>query len=232
MLVLRKSEERGHVNHGWLDTYHTFSFANYYDKEHMGFSVLRVINDDRVIAGAGFPTHGHSDMEIISYVLEGQLAHKDNMGSGSVINTGEIQVMSAGTGVTHSEFNPSDSEPVRFLQIWIIPDKQGISPSYQQMKISASKMKGNLCLIASDNPVDGAAKIQQRADVYASKLENGDVVRHDFAAERSGWLQVAKGNVQLGELELSEGDGVAIKDEREIVFTTNDTAEIILFDLP
>ncbi|VAX13647.1 Pirin [hydrothermal vent metagenome] len=232
MLIVRKSEVRGQADHGWLDTRHTFSFANYYDPEHMGFSALRVINDDRVAPGGGFPTHSHSDMEIISYVLDGALEHKDSMGNGSVINAGEFQVMSAGTGVTHSEYNPSSSEAMRFLQIWIIPDKSGVSPSYQQPEITPEFSKGKWCLIASGKPENGAAKIHQRADVYVCKIQNDDAVRHVFKPGRRGWLQVAKGRVQLNELALQEGDGVAISDEREIILISADEAEILLFDLP
>lgn len=232
MLLLRKSEERGHANYGWLDTRHTFSFANYYNPEYMGFSALRVINDDRVAPGGGFPTHSHSDMEIISYVLDGALEHKDSMGNGSVINAGEIQVMSAGTGVTHSEYNPSSSDGMRFLQIWIIPDKSGLTPSYQQPEIPPESMLGKLCLIASDNPENGAAKIHQRVDVYAGKIRHGDVIRHVFTSGRSGWLHIAKGNARLNELVLQEGDGAAISDEHEIMLVTGSEAEILLFDLP
>ncbi len=232
MLMLRKSEDRGQANHGWLDTRHTFSFANYYDSDHMGFSALRVINDDRVAPGGGFPTHSHSDMEIISYVLEGALEHKDSMGNGSVINAGEFQVMSAGTGVTHSEYNPSNTEAMRFLQIWIIPDKTGLTPSYQQPEITPESIRGKLCLIASDNPENGAAKIHQRADVYACKIQNGDVVQYVFNPGRQGWLHVAKGSMRINELALQEGDGVAISDEREIILISGDEADILLFDLP
>ncbi|NOZ37962.1 MAG: pirin family protein [Gammaproteobacteria bacterium] len=232
MLMLRKSEARGKADHGWLDTRHTFSFANYYDPDHMGFSVLRVINDDRVAAGGGFPTHSHSDMEIISYVLDGALEHKDSMGNGSVIKAGEFQVMSAGTGVTHSEYNPSNSEAMRFLQIWMMPDKSGLSPSYQQPEIRSESIQGKLYLIASDKPENGAAKIHQRADVYVCKIRDGDVVRYVFNPGRRGWLHVAKGRVRLNELALEEGDGVAINDEREIMLISGDEADILLFDLP
>ncbi|HEB86246.1 MAG TPA: pirin family protein [Gammaproteobacteria bacterium] len=232
MLTLRKNEERGQADHGWLDTRHTFSFANYYDPAHMGFSALRVINDDRVAPGGGFATHHHSDMEIISYVLEGALEHKDSMGNGSVIHAGEIQVMSAGSGITHSEYNPSHRHAMRFLQIWIIPDKQGLTPSYRQPEITLESRQGKLCLIASDTPGNGAAKIHQRADVYAGEITHGDVVRHIFTSGRKGWLQVAKGNVRLNEIALGEGDGVAMSDEREIILITGTEAEIILFDLP
>ncbi len=188
MLSLRKNEHRGHANHGWLDTRHTFSFANYHDPAHMGFSVLRVINDDRVAAEGGFTTHSHRDMEIISYVLDGRLEHKDSMGNGSVIHAGEIQVMSAGSGITHSEYNPSSSQPMRFLQIWIIPDKPGLNPSYQRPQIAPESMRGKLCLIASDKPDKEAAKIHQRADVYISKMTHDDIVQHSFAPDRKGWL--------------------------------------------
>ncbi len=232
MLSLRKNEERGHADHGWLDTWHTFSFADYYNPEYMGFSALRVINDDRVAPGAGFPTHSHSDMEIISYVLDGRLEHKDSMGNGSIINAGEIQVMSAGSGITHSEYNPSSSDGLRFLQIWIIPDKPGLTPSYQKPEISPGSLQGKLCLIASNHPENGAAKIHQQADVYAGKIRDGDVIRYVFTSGRKGWLHMARGNARLNDLSLQEGDGVAISDEHEITLITGSEAEILLFDLP
>ncbi len=231
MLVLRKNEDRGHANHGWLDTHHTFSFANYYDSEHMGFSALRVINDDRVAPGRGFSTHSHSDMEIISFVLEGALEHKDSMGNGSVIHAGEIQVMTAGTGITHSEYNPSSKDDMRFLQIWIIPEQAGLTPSYQQPELKPESIQGKLCLVASDNPLNGAAKIHQQADIYISKISQDDVIHHVFTAGHKGWLHVAKGHVQLNDLILKEGDGVAINDENEIMLSTENNAEILLFDL-
>lgn len=231
MLKLRKSKERGHANHGWLDTHHTFSFADYYDSEQMGFSALRVINDDRVAPGHGFPTHSHSDMEIISVVLEGALEHKDSMGNGSVIKAGEIQVMTAGTGITHSEYNPSKKDGMRFLQIWIIPEQAGLTPSYQMPEFKAESMQGKLCLIASNKPENGAAKIHQQTDIYISQLDRDDVVQHNFNRGRKGWLHVAKGSMQLNDLLLNEGDGVAISDENEITLTTKDDAKILLFDL-
>ncbi|VAW79024.1 Pirin [hydrothermal vent metagenome] len=232
MLLVRRSEERGHANYGWLDTHYTFSFANYSDPAHMGFSALRVINDDRVSPGGGFPTHFHKEMEIISYVLDGKLEHKDSMGKGSIIPAGGIQVMSAGTGISHSEFNPSETDVLHFLQIWIMPDQAGLSPSYQQPEFVPGAIQGKLCLIASDKPNNGAAKIHQQADVYACKLEQGDVVTHCFSTGRKGWLHVARGNASLNGISLREGDGVAVNDENEIRIQTNKKAEIVLFDLP
>lgn len=232
MLTVRKNTERGHANHGWLDTHHTFSFSSYYDSEYMGFSNLRVINDDRVIPDKGFPTHGHKDMEIISYVLDGKMEHKDSMGNGSVIHAGEVQVMSAGTGVTHSEFNPSKDQALRFLQIWIVPDENNLKPSYQQFKVNAESIKGSFYQVASNNPINGAATIHQNADVYICKLDKNDRrVSHKFKSGRKGWIQIATGSLTINNLELTEGDGVAITDEQEIELKTNDNAHVLLFDL-
>jgi len=231
MLTVRKNTERGHANHGWLDTRHTFSFSSYYDPEYMGFSNLRVINDDRVIPNKGFPTHGHKDMEIISYVLDGKMEHKDSMGNGSVIHAGEVQVMSAGTGVTHSEFNPSKDQALRFLQIWIVPDENDLEPSYQQTEIKTESIKGNFYQVASNNPVNGAAKIHQNADLYICKLDKSDRVSYRFKPDRKGWLQIATGTLTINGLELTEGDGVAITDEQEISLETDDNAHVLLFDL-
>ena len=231
MLTLRRSEERGRANHDWLDSHHTFSFASYYDPEHMGFSSLRVLNDDRVDPSSGFPTHSHNDMEIISFVLEGTMEHKDSMGNGAVMQAGEVQVMTAGTGVTHSEFNASTEEPLRFLQIWITPDQKGLQPDYQQPHIEPGAIDGKLYHVASKNPTNGTAKINQNADIYISQLRAQDQVEHKFKPDRKGWLQVAKGSLTLGDLELNEGDGVAITDEDSINLTTPDEALIMLFDL-
>lgn len=232
MIQIRQANERGYTNHGWLESRHTFSFANYYAPAHMGFSHLRVINDDKVAPGAGFPTHGHRNMEIISYVLEGALEHKDNMGNGSIIRPGEVQRMSAGTGITHSEYNASDTESVRFLQIWIIPSKRGISPGYEQQQFADSEVHGKLRLVASADGRDGSVFIHQDTTVYASKLTKGEVVEHVIANGRKAWVQVATGNVTVNGHSLSQGDGAAISQENSITLTTEQEAEVLVFDLP
>jgi len=229
MITIRKAEERGHFDHGWLDTYHTFSFADYYDPDFMGFRALRVINDDRIAAGRGFGTHGHRDMEIITYVLDGSLAHRDSMGTGSIIHPGEVQRMSAGTGVMHSEQNASLEEPLRLLQIWILPERRGITPGYEQKEFSAEERTGTLRVVAANDARDGAIKIHQDVQLYASLL-NGGPVTHEFASGRHGWLQVAKGNVEINGQKLKEGDGAAISDERSVTISGSG-AEILLFDL-
>ena len=229
MITIRKAEERGHFDHGWLDTYHTFSFADYYDPEHMGFRALRVINDDRIAPGRGFGTHGHRDMEIITYVLDGSLEHRDSMGTGSIIRPGEVQRMSAGTGVMHSEVNASLEESLRLLQIWILPERRGITPGYEQKEFSTEERKGKLRLVASHDAAEGAIKIHQDVQLYASLL-NGGPVTHEFAAGRYGWLQVAKGNAEINGQKLKEGDGAAISDERSVTISGSG-AEILLFDL-
>ena len=231
MIALRRSQDRGHANHGWLDSYHTFSFAGYYDPEEMGFGTLRVINEDRVAPGMGFGTHPHRDMEIISYVLEGELAHKDSMGTGSVIRPGDVQKMSAGTGVSHSEFNPSAQKPVHFLQIWIEPDKRGVKPSYEQQTFSAEQKKGRLRLIASPDGADGSVKIHQDARVYASVLDGDDAVTYALPAGRSAYVHVARGSVRLNGTALATGDGAKINAEREIRLSNGEGAEVLLFDM-
>src|SRR5258708_5851663 len=197
MNEVRRSGERGLADHGWLKSFHTFSFADYYDASHMGFGPLRVINEDRVQPGKGFGTHGHRDMEIISYVLEGELAHKDSMGNGSVIRPGDVQRMSAGTGVHHSEFNPSPKNPVHFLQIWIEPDKRGVQPGYEEKHFDAASKRGKLRLIASSDGRDGSVRIQQDADLYATLLEGGDVLEHSLAKGRRAYVHVARGHVTV-----------------------------------
>ncbi|HJQ39216.1 MAG TPA: pirin family protein [Thermoanaerobaculia bacterium] len=229
MITIRKAEARGHFDHGWLDTYHTFSFADYYDPDFMGFRTLRVINDDRVAPGRGFGTHGHRDMEIVTYVIEGALAHRDSMGSGSIIHPGEVQRMSAGTGVMHSEMNASLEEAVHLLQIWILPERRGITPGYEQKQYSEEERSGTLRIVASPDSRDGSVKIHQDVSVYASLL-NGQPVTHEFAANRYGWLQVARGSVEINGQQLKEGDGAAIAEERSITINGSD-AEILLFDL-
>lgn len=231
MITLRKSEDRGHANHGWLDTYHTFSFANYYDPKHMGFRALRVINEDRVSPTAGFGTHGHRDMEIITYVLEGALEHKDNIGNGSVIQPGEVQRMSAGTGILHSEFNHSETEAVHLLQIWLLPDKEGLSPSYEQRNFSPAKTPGKLHLVAAKDGREGAVTVHQDVDLYAARLKAGDRISHSLKPQRHAWVQVARGAITLNGLSLDTSDGAAISNETEVVIEATQDAEFLLFDL-
>ena len=224
MLRIRKADQRGHFDHGWLNTYHTFSFADYYDPDFMGFRSLRVINEDRVAPGAGFGTHAHRDMEIISYVLEGALAHRDSMGTGSVIRPGEVQRMSAGTGVRHSEMNASNNETVHFLQIWILPEREGIKPGYEQKAITPSE---GLQLIASHGGRDGSVTIHQDVDVF-TKVD-GNPITYEFRPNRFGWLQVTRGEVEANGEKLRAGDGAAIEDERSVRIAGN--GEVMLFDL-
>jgi len=231
MISIRKAEERGHFNHGWLDTFHTFSFADYYDPENMGFRTLRVINDDRVAPGGGFPTHGHRDMEIVTYVLEGALAHRDSMGTGSIIRPGEVQRMSAGTGVRHSEMNPSDEEWVHLLQIWILPERPNITPSYEQTAFSTEERSGKLRLVASHDGREGSVTIHQDAELYATLLDGGQSVTHEFKPNRYGWLHVARGEAEINGTKLRAGDGAAIADEKSITIS-GQGSELLLFDLP
>ena len=231
MITLRKAEDRGHANHGWLDTYHTFSFANYYDPKHMGFRALRVINEDYVSPTAGFGTHGHRDMEIITYVLEGALEHKDNIGNGSVIQPGEVQRMSAGTGILHSEFNHSETEAVHLLQIWLLPAQNGLSPSYEQRNFSPAKTPGKLHLVAAKDGREGAVTVHQDVDLYAAVLQKGDRLSHTLQPQRHAWVQVARGAITLNGLPLDTSDGAAISNETEVVIEATKEAEILLFDL-
>jgi quercetin 2,3-dioxygenase len=232
MLNLRKAEERGRADLGWLDSRHTFSFGHYHDPRHMGLGPLRVINDDRVAPGAGFPTHPHADMEIISYVLEGGLAHRDSIGTGSVIRPGDVQRMSAGTGIRHSEFNASETEPVHFLQIWIIPEKQGLAPGYEQKSFSADSKRGTLKLVGSRDGRDGSVTIHRDVDLYATLPGDGGTVTHQLASDRIGWVQVAQGTVTLNGEQLRPGDGVALDAGATIALTgTSDDAEILVFDM-
>lgn len=233
MIEVRRSKERGYFDHGWLRTYHTFSFADYFDPKFMGFRSLRVINDDRVAPGMGFGTHGHRDMEIITYVLDGELAHKDSMGNGSVIVPGEVQRMSAGTGVRHSEFNNSKESEVHLLQIWVLPEREGLEPGYEQKFFSDDEKKGKLRVIASPDAREGSLKIHQDAALYAALLADGDKVEHKFSAGRSGWLHVARGEAYLGDQLLQAGDGAAITGEDSVRVTGSGerTSEILLFDL-
>ncbi len=232
MISIRKSDERGHFDHGWLNTYHSFSFGDYYDPAHMGFRVLRVINEDWVQPGRGFPTHPHADMEIVTYVLEGALEHKDSMGNGSVIRPGDVQRMSAGTGVTHSEFNHSRSEPVHLLQIWIQPARKGLQPSYEQKTFSDEEKLGALRVIASPDGRDGSVKIHQDATLFAAVLDDGSGLTYEMNRDRHVWLQVARGSVTLGNLVLSAGDGAAMSRETAARLAGRERAELILFDLP
>ena len=231
MIALRKSQDRGHANHGWLDSYHTFSFADYYDPAEMGFGPLRVINEDRVAPGMGFGKHPHRDMEIISYVLEGKLEHKDSMGTGSVIRPGDVQRMSAGTGVTHSEFNPSPDEPAHFLQIWIEPSQVGIAPSYEQKAFPVQEKKGRLRLIASPDAAEGSVTLHQDARLYAGALNDDDAVSYALAEGRKAYVHVARGTVQVNGTALNTGDGARITDERELRFSNSSDAEVLLFDM-
>jgi quercetin 2,3-dioxygenase len=231
MIVVRKAQDRGHADHGWLDSHHTFSFADYYDPREMGYGALRVINEDRVAPGKGFGTHPHRDMEIISYVLEGALAHKDSMGTGSVIRPGDVQKMSAGTGVLHSEFNPSPQEPVHFLQIWIEPNQHGIAPSYEQKSFSGDEKQGRLRLIASPDAAEGSVKIHQDARVYAAVLDDHDVAGYALAPGRKAYLHVARGAVQLNGTALSAGDGAKVSGEQQLRLSGGKDAEVLLFDL-
>ena len=231
MLTIRRSHERGHADHGWLDSHHTFSFADYHDPRYMGFRTLRVINEDRVAPGKGFGTHPHRDMEILSYVLDGALEHRDSMGTGSVIRPGDVQRMSAGTGVTHSEFNHSKTEGVHFLQIWILPETRGSAPGYEQKRFEPAERQGRLRLIAARDGRDGAVTVHQDMSLYAALLAPGDTVRHGFAAGRQGWLQVARGAVKIGEATLHAGDGAAIQQTDQVEITGVEAAELLLFDL-
>jgi len=231
MLAIRRSQERGHANHGWLDTHYTFSFSDYYDPEHVHFRTLRVINDDRVAGGGGFPMQPHRDMEIVTYVLEGGLEHRDSMGNGSVIRPGDVQRMSAGTGVTHSEFNASKTEPVHLLQIWMFPERKGIKPSYEQKMFSEADKRSRLRLVASPDGRDGSVTIHQDNELYATVLRKGDQVRNELKPERHAWVQVARGSVKLNGQELAEGDGAAISEEKAIELTGVKDAEVLLFDL-
>jgi redox-sensitive bicupin YhaK (pirin superfamily) len=231
MITIRRAKERGHFDFGWLNTYHTFSFGEYYDPRNMGFRSLRVINEDFVHPGRGFPTHGHRDMEIITYVLEGGLAHKDSMGNGSIIRPGDVQRMSAGTGVMHSEANPSDTESVHLLQIWILPDKMNVEPSYAEKKFDDEEKRGRLRLVASPDGVDGSISMHQDARLYAALLEAEQQVAHELEADRHAWVQVARGAIEINGQALKQGDGAAISGERELKITGKEPSEILLFDL-
>lgn len=231
MIQPRPGAERGHFNHGWLDTYHSFSFADYYDPEHTQFSVLRVINEDRVAPGAGFPMHGHRDMEIITYLLEGRLAHRDSLGNGSIIETGDVQRMTAGRGVRHSEFNPSQDQPTHLLQIWILPDRNGLDPGYEQKRIVPQDKHNRWCLIAA--PDGGAGvHIHQDARLYCASLDRDASLDHRMQEGRKAYVQVARGTIALNDVSLSEGDGARVDGERALTMRATRDSELLLFDLP
>lgn len=231
MLELRKAAERGVANFGWLDSRHTFSFGHYYDPKQVGFSDLLVINDDRVEPGMGFGTHPHRDMEIFSYVLEGALEHKDSMGTGSVIRPGEVQMMSAGSGITHSEFNPSPAERVHFLQIWIMPDRQRVTPRYQQTHFAEAERRGRLRLIISPDAAEGSLGVYQDARVYAGLFDGAERAEFDLATNRHAYVHVARGALRINGIAMSEGDGARIRDGGKLVFDAGHDAEVLLFDL-
>ena len=231
MIQIRKASDRGHANHGWLNTYHTFSFSTYRDPNHMGFRSLRVMNEDWVAAGQGFGTHPHQDMEIVTYVLEGALEHKDSMGNGEVLYPGEFQRMTAGTGITHSEFNPSAGEPVHLYQIWLYPDQKGLTPSYEQKRFPEAGRENQLRLVASRDATNGSLRIHQDACIFLSKLEAGNEVSHPIEPGRHAWLQVLRGAVTLDNHSLTTSDGAAISGEAKVTIRATTDAEIMLFDL-
>lgn len=231
MIKVRHADERGAANFGWLDSKHSFSFGDYYDPDHMGFGPLRVINEDKVLGGKGFGTHGHQDMEIISYVLDGALEHKDSIGTGSVIHAGDVQRMTAGSGIRHSEFNHSATDPVHFLQIWVMPERDGLEPGYEQKSFSREDRSGALKLLASRGGNDGSLVIHQDVDFYGSLLSAGDELTHVVRRGRKIWLQVVRGSVSLNGEQLSSGDGAAIADEDQITLLAASDAEVLLFDM-
>ncbi len=231
MLTIRKSHERGHFDHGWLNTYHTFSFDQYYDPRYMGFRSLRVINEDFVAPGRGFPTHGHRDMEIITYILEGGLKHEDSMGNGSVIRPGDVQRMTAGTGVRHSEKNASDAERVHLLQIWILPNAEDLQPGYEQKAFSEDERRGQFRLIASNEGREGSVRLNQDVNLFASILDAGQEVEHTMDPARYGWIQVARGSISVNGENAGQGDGVVVVAESSLKIKAQEDAEILLFDL-
>jgi quercetin 2,3-dioxygenase len=231
MLVIRRSEDRGAANFGWLDSKHTFSFGHYYDPEHMGVGPLRVINEDRVKPGAGFDTHGHSNMEIISYVIDGALEHRDSIGTGSVIRPGEVQRMSAGTGIRHSEFNPSKTDPVHFLQIWIQPESKGLEPSYQQKAYADAEKRGKLRLVASRDGREGSLIIHQDVNLFAGRFGPGETARLQLRHGRGAWVQVARGEVEVNGARLKAGDGATVTDVDSVEIAGRDGGEVLVFDM-
>jgi redox-sensitive bicupin YhaK (pirin superfamily) len=232
MFQVRKATDRGHFNHGWLDTYHTFSFGDYHDPDYMGFRALRVINEDRVAAGTGFGMHGHRDMEIVTYVLSGAVEHKDSMGNGETLRPGELQRMSAGSGIRHSEFNPSASDPVHLYQIWLLPRTKGIEPSYEQKAFPASARNGKWQLVAAPDGADGSLKIHQDAQILLATLQAGESVNHVLASGRHAWLQVLRGSVDVNGTRLATSDAVAVSNEPQLTVAGTEPAEVMLFDLP
>lgn len=231
MIQVRKAQDRGHANHGWLDTYHTFSFSTYQDRNHMKFRSLRVMNEDIVAPGQGFGTHPHNDMEIVTCVLSGALEHKDSMGNGAVLRPGEFQRMTAGTGITHSEFNPSASDPVHLYQIWLFPERKGIEPSYEQKQFPENERHNRLRLVASRQADDGSLLIHQDARIYLSQIDAGQEIGHEFPEGRYGWLQVLRGHVTLNGVDLDTSDGAALSDEVSLKIKARTDAEVMLFDL-
>ena len=231
MITVRRANERGHFDHGWLNTYHTFSFDQYYDPRYMGFRNLRVINEDFVAPGRGFPKHGHRDMEIITYILEGALKHEDSMGNGSVIRPGDVQRMTAGTGVRHSEENASDRERVHLLQIWILPNTVGLEPAYEQKAFSEDERRGKLRLIASENGGDGSVLVHQDVNLFASIIAAGEVVEHVMDQQRHAWIQVARGSIDVNGERGNQGDGVVASGESNLRIRAEEDAEVLLFDL-
>ena len=232
MMSIRPAQERGHFDHGWLDTWHSFSFSDYYDPAHMGYGALRVINEDRVAPGRGFPTHGHKDMEIMTYILSGALEHKDSMGNGSVIRPGDVQRMSAGTGVRHSEYNPSPDEPVHLLQIWLLPNVLGVAPGYAQRHFTEEARRGRLCLLMSPDGREGSIDSHQDGLLYAAILESGQTVGLDLKPGRRAYVQVARGDVRVNGQELTAGDGARVRDETRVDIGGMTSAEVLVFDLP
>src|SRR5450631_4377819 len=231
MMTIRRSDDRGHAQHGWLDSRHTFSFGDYHDPSHMGFRALRVINEDRVQPAKGFGTHPHQDMEILSYVLEGGLAHKDSLGTGSIIRPGDVQRMSAGTGVTHSEWNHSKTEFVHFLQVWILPDRRGIEPGYEQKTLAPESMHNQLRLVASPDGRDGSVTVHQDAEIHVARLDAGREVAHPLRPTRHAWVQVTRGAVDLNGTALAAGDGASVSDETQVAIRAGEAAEVLVFDL-
>lgn len=232
MLAIRKANDRGHANHGWLDSYHTFSFAAYHDPQHMGISNLRVINDDTVAPGGGFATHGHNDMEIVSYVLDGALEHRDNMGNGSAIRPGDVQYMSAGTGITHSEYNHSSSEPVHFLQIWLQPNAMGVEPGYDQKHFALEDRRGRWVLLVSPDGRDGSIATHQDALMFGTLLGPGETLDYRLDATRTAYLHLARGQLNVGNITLNQGDGLKIQKHQLLELKGIKDAEVLLFDLP
>jgi redox-sensitive bicupin YhaK (pirin superfamily) len=232
MIQVRKADARGHANHGWLDTYHSFSFANYYDPRFMGFSTLRVINEDVIAPGAGFPKHPHKDMEIVTFLLDGELEHRDSMDNHSVIRAGEIQRMSAGNGVFHSEFNPSPVNPTHLLQIWILPNKRGFDPGYEQKWLPELTKESPVQLIASPEGRDGSVTIHQDTDIWLARMGAGQKVEHSLKGVRSAWVQVARGTLKVGEHQLKAGDGAAVSQEKALTLASDDGGEALIFDMP